>query len=353
MKFNVLPKKIELLIGATLLMLVGCTGIRPPATPNVGETQTIPYSDSRITRLGRWTDTGTGVFSGWSSSQLIFTVRGTNFVNVICDIRDTNSTDYSLIAYSIDNDPANLSSITLSEKDQIISGTKSGTIPMPNLGTHTVTVQIMGAYTSQYENTSRISVKAIQLSVPGTLSTWTQGTVNLQTIGDSWTAAYNGMTRLLDRAYFKIYSVATPGITMAAMRPQYAFDYYTSLNTSDPVMAGIVIMYSVNEYNGDVTTEQFKTNMLALIDLVRFKQPTAKIILVRTPSNTAANKLYGQYGAVMSEISGIRANTFYFDTSSFDEELVGKWHDEWHLNAEGKVLLMSALEKYLKTTVGL
>lgn len=351
MKFTVLPKKLNYLF-AVLLILVGCTGIRPPAMPNVSK-QTIPYSDSRITRLGRWTDTGTGIFSGWSSSQLVFTVRDTNFVNVICDIEDSNSTDYSLIAYNIDNDPANLSSISLSGKDQIISGTKSGTIPMPNLEKHTVTVQVMGKYTSQYENTSRISVKAIELSVLGTLSEWTQGAVNLQTIGDSWTAAYNGMTRLLDRAYFKIYSVATPGITMAAMRQQYGFDYYTSLNTSDPVMAGIVIMYGVNEYNQNVTTEQFKNNLLSLIDLVKYKQPTAKIVLVRTPSNLALNKLYGQYGAVMSEITGVRANTFYFDSSSIDDQLIGSWQDEWHLNADGKILLMSALEKYLKTTVGL
>lgn len=114
MKFTVLPKKLNYLF-AVLLILVGCTGIRPPAMPNVSK-QTIPYSDSRITRLGRWTDTGTGIFSGWSSSQLVFTVRDTNFVNVICDIEDSNSTDYSLIAYNIDNDPANLAPSPCQEK---------------------------------------------------------------------------------------------------------------------------------------------------------------------------------------------------------------------------------------------
>ena len=316
-----------------------------------GTIRQIGYNDAAIQYSGRWIDTGSGKWSGWASSAISITVSGTLFVDVVCSVIDINATDYCAILYTIDNNPSELTGITLTSAAHIFSGSLVGSIPLSDTGSHVVTIQIMGVYASQYATTNKMTLTKLQIDSNGSYLSGYQGTVNLQVVGDSWAAGYNGWTRLLDRNYFKYNCVATPGFQITHMTPQYKYNYSGSINTTDPTFAGIVIMFGVNEYNAGVSTAQFKTNMLALIDEIRLRQPTAKIIMVRTPSHGALD--YGQYGTVLSEIPALRTNTYYYSTTSLDASLAAHWLDAGHLNATGKTIIANALSDYLKTPIGL
>ena len=323
----------------------------PLYLPPVGTLIPVAYNDSAIQYAGRWVDTGSGKWSGWASSAISITVSGTLYIDVTCSVVDVNTSDYCAIGYAIDNNPSELTMITLTSAPHIFSGSLVGSIPLSDTGSHVVTIQIMGVYASQYATTNKITLTKLQIDANGNYSPGYTGTVKLQVVGDSWAAGYNGWTRLLDRNYFEYLCTATPGFQITHMTPQYKYDYAGNINTTDPTFAGIVIMFGVNEYNAGVSTAQFKTNMLALIDEIRLRQPTAKIIMVRTPSHGALN--YGQYGTVQSEIPALRTNTYYYSTTSLDASLATLWLDAGHLNATGKTIIADALTDYLKTTIGL
>lgn len=338
-------------------MDLSASRLRPVIQAAGGNVASIPYTDARIQYQGRWIDSGTGMWSGWPSAQCIFKVAGVTALNIIAHLTDANTNGRGVVQYSIDNADNDLSQYGLTTQAQIFTGLVVIQIVIPDTGEHTVLIDFAGWYTLQYAGTNRLEIREIQINSSGTLSAWTQGSVNLQTIGDSWTAAYNGWTRLLDRAHFKINSVAVPGFKASDLKPQYKYDYSGHVNTSDPAFAGIVVMFGVNEYLAGVTTATFKTDMLALVDEIRLRQAAPiPIVLVALPDNTNAGKLYSTYKTVLTEITAMRAQTYVCDLSTLSASLANFWladGTDGHLDYRGKPIVAAYLDGYLKTTIGI
>lgn len=318
--------------------------------------QTIPYTDARFLYLGRWNDSGTGKWTGWPSPEICFTVSGVTYIDVLCGVIDANSTDSAALWYVIDNAPNEINTSLGTGVASIFTGTIVLRVPIPDTGTHTVTLKPVGyGYSAGYAGSCQCEFKGLLLAGNGILTAWAQGSVLVQVVGDSWASAYNGWTRLIDRAHFKYDCVAIPGYTLSSIKPLYKYNYSGVVNTSDPTYAAIVLMFGVNEYNASVSTSTYQANMLALIDEIRLRQPTAKIVMVIEPDNVLAGKLYSQYSSVINTITGLRSNTYACNLSSIQVSVQNYWLADGtggHLDYRGKPIAAAFVDSYLKATLG-
>ena len=145
----------------------------------------IPYSDSRLSFLGRWTDFGTKKGSYWQGSQIRFTVSGTATVKLNCDIVDANSSDLAFAAVSVDKGASEF--ITLSTAGETFSGTRTATVTLPDTGVHSLIVKLGGFPNQQWDGSTICHLISVDIDDGSTLSatpdtsSWTVGF-----IGDSW-----------------------------------------------------------------------------------------------------------------------------------------------------------------------
>ena len=332
-----------------------------PGATGGGNVSHYAYNDTVFQWNGRWLTSATGKWSAWPSSHLIFNVSGTLSFRVLLDLLDAYIDGVyharTILMWSIDGTPYEASSVLFTDYTSIFTGQVYKEIALPDTGTHEVILQVMGDYDRQFAATHQ-KVTIVGVQVPSTASvsaTTKQGAVNLQILGDSWMAAYNGASRLFDRSHFKVSCIAVPGQACNILTPKYLYDYSGSLNTTDPAFSAIVIIFGVNEEGSGWTLTQFKTEYLALIDTVRTKFPTTGIVMVGLPDKTwGTPRYFSKWVPVLQEILTLRTNTYLCDASVLTPSLPQThWLDISHLNYLGKPIFVNFVNDYLRTTLGI
>lgn len=295
----------------------------------------ITYNNSNFQFQGRWNDTGSGIWTGWNGSRIIFKVRGTGILTIIASVIDAESTTLTGIGASIDNS-ADCQLYTFTEQSEIFTGIRSINIPIPNDNRiHTVELYTPMYGPSCFLTTQKVTITTLLTGSLAILSSWTQPSTRIQCIGDSWCANITSWIRLMDITRWQLYPISNASYKISDMDSGYNFDFTGQTNTTDPVCNGIIISSGVNDWGAGVTVANFQTSLLSLIDKIQIKQPGKPIFLVRVPNNGA--NLFGQYGTAMSNAVGLRTNISYIDTTTLDTSMVFL-SDNSHLNGSSKVV---------------
>ena len=311
---------------------------RIPTNP----TQTIAYNNANLQYLGRWQDTGSGMWTGWSSPMVVFSVSGTNWIQINTTAIDPSVTAIAALLFDVDNVAAAGAYVYVSSPLYITGAAginKSAMIMLPDTGTHNITLHTVGYNADVFNELSKLTILSYNIPATATISTWTQGAKIIQCVGDSWMGAGNDWPRLMSTANYKLYPIGAGGLQCSQMDTQYNFNYAGNAANTDSTADAVIVSFGVNDFNASVTTATFETAMFALYDKIRAKQATAKIFLIRVPKNIAASKDYGQYGPNMATVVAARTNCFYVDTTSLDATIEWADGDVNHLSANGKQTL--------------
>lgn len=308
--------------------------------------QIVSYNNAAIQYLGRWNDTGSGMWSGWGCGQIVFKVSGTSYLTVVSDTLDPDTTALEVCSVDIDNTSASATDYYWSTASQITNGLKSVTISLPNTSEHTIILKTNGYLAYIYAETSKATIKQFIIESGGTISTWTQGAKRIQCVGDSWMGASNDWPRLMSTTDYNLYPIATGGMTCADMNSRYNFDYSGHTNTTDTTADAVIVSYGVNDFNSGISQASFEVSMGQLVDKIRVKQATAKIFLIRCVSNTVTGDDFGKYGTNMSNVAAAKANCYYINTSSLDATMT--WaSDNYHLSSASKQTLADFVKAVL------
>ena len=298
---------------------------------------TIAYNDASITYLGRWTDVGTGKWSGWGPPNIIFKCRNTSYIKVNATVVDPDGTALCFANQNIDNNPWTGTLKYFSTGAAIYSGTASATYPMINDGQwHNIMFHVAGYNADIFNEVSKTTINSFQIDPGGEIAVWTTGAKVIQFVGDSWMGSANDWPRLMDNNAYTLYSIATGGLMCSDMDAQYNFDYAGHTNTTDVNADAVIVSFGVNDKNAGVTQAAFETSMYSLYDKIRAKQPTAKIFLVRCVKNVATGDDFGIYGTNMQNVVNNRTNCFYVNTTSLDATIEWANGDIYHLSEKGK-----------------
>ncbi len=297
----------------------------------------IAYNDASMQFQGRFTNTGTGIWTGWGP-PVVFKVKNTSTLIIKASVVDPNGSALTFAVSKIDNDPSTGIAAYFTTAAQIYTGDTFVTVPMINDGQwHTVSLISCGGYIADsFNEVAKATVTSYEIDFGGSITTWTQGPDVIQMVGDSWMGTQNDWPRLMDLSKWNLYYVSAGGMTCAMMDTQYNYDYAGHLNTTDPTAEAVVVSFGVNDFNSAITQAAFETSCYSLFDKIRVKQPTAKIFLIRCVSNTTTGKDFGKYGANMQNVVNNRTNCVYVDTTSLDATIEWGNGDEYHLSAKGK-----------------
>lgn len=297
------------------------------------------YDDPAITYLGRWQDTGEGMWSGWAGGpQIVFKVSGVTQFHVVMDIENGDTADTAAITYNIDSSPISPAVYMYTAVGESYVGKKMGLITLPDTGEHTINIHTVGFNAAVFAGTSKMTLKEILLPPGGSITLWTQGPKIIQAVGDSWMGGQNDWPRLMDTALWTLVPVGAGGLKASDMDTQYNYKSDGVAATDDPAMDGIIVSFGVNDYNASVSVGAFQTSLLSVVDKIQTKQPGVEIFLIQVPDNVGDSKAYGQYGTAMSNITGLRSNVNYVSTESLEATIT--WTDDMgHLDDAGKVLL--------------
>lgn len=313
-----------------------------------GKTQTIAYNDAAIQYLGRWIDTGSGKWTGWAAPMIVFTVTGTNWIQVNGLSLDPSITAITAFVTNADNSTA-AGSVFYATPPQFASAlvqSKSTMIMLPDTGSHTIIIRTTGYNADIFNEVSKNTVQSFTIPATASITSWTQGAKVIQCVGDSWMGAGNDWPRLMSTADYKLFPIATGGLKCSDMDTQYTSNYSGNPAVTDTNADAVVVSFGVNDYNAGVTTAAFETSMFSLYDKIRVLQPTAKIFLIRCVRNLATGDNFGQYGPNMAAVVAARTNCFYVDTTSLDATVT--WaSDTFHLDGPGKQLLANFVKAAL------
>jgi hypothetical protein len=325
-------KKLLLIL---ILLLLSC---------NDFAVQSINYDDSRIQYLGRWQDTGTGIWSAWPASQFVFKVSGASSIAIHVSVVDENSTDYcNMISI---RDLTIRSTTSLTTAADVYTGAKTATITVPDKSLHTYIFKAQCSASSQYTGTAKITINSIDIDDGATLSSWKQGLRYIQTLGDSWMTGSDWPWRMT-RDIWKLYPIAFGGMRVGQMDDYYNYKSVGVEATNDPVMDAVVISYGINDLLSNVTVKTYQASMLSLVDKVRAKQPTAHIFLLQVPKNVNTNNDYGQYGTAMQNITALRSKVCYIPTSSLENSI--EWlPDNYHLTSASLTLFANYVDNIIQ-----
>jgi lysophospholipase L1-like esterase len=305
--------------------------------------QTIPYNHDAITRLGRWQDSGSGIWSGWGGSQIVFDVIGTTSVTINATVICAKS-QLCVCECVIDNSPQ-ASLIEFFAKDEAFSGARSVTFMLPDAEKHRVVIKTNGYNSSLFSGATKSVLNSIGFDDGATITAAQLGPKLMQCVGDSWMAADHDWPRLIRADIWKTYQIATGGLKASDMNAQYNFSAQNAI-AADPFADLILSAYGVNEYNAGHSVSTFQSNMLSVVDKIRLKQPGVPIVLVQVPRNLITGATYDQYGAGMQNISRLRSKVYYIPTSEIWGHVT--WlYDNAHLDASGKLVLAKYVEQKL------
>lgn len=309
-------------------------GVRNPDTCLVP----VAYNDANLNYIGRWIDTGSGMWSGWGGSRITFKIRNTGILKFNFTVSDTVTNDNTALVVAVDgNEVATKYLITTTSETYI--GTKYVIATIPFDGeTHKIDVYMYCLGANQFNVTNQAILNSIEVGFDAVLSPWTLGATKIQCIGDSWMTANASWTRLLDSSVYAVYQTSNTGFKCSDANTNYNNDYTGHTDTSDPTFDKVLISFGVNDYNASVTVGSFQTSLLALIDKVRIRQPDVPIILVRVPNNTGAGLNYGQYLTAMNNAAGLRTDVTVIDTTSIDVSMT--WDsDNSHADSYGRLTM--------------
>lgn len=327
------------LVQASLSMNTQLHGMNPCALNHYN------YNDSAIKWLGRWNDTGSGKWTAWSGGNIVFKTNGTNYVIVHTDIVDPNNTALCFLTSAVDNQEDSQTVWYLSTIPQLFTGTMDKIIMLPNTGEHTVRICTGGLRADIFAQVSKTTITGFSVAPAGSISTWTQGTNQIQCVGDSWLATQFCWHRFMNPGRWELYPVSNGGMACEDMDAWYTLDYTGQTNASDPSLSYVMVSFGVNDYNRSISGASFEASMDSLFDKIRIKQPTAKIILVQVPDNVGAGKTYGQYGANMQNVVNSKTNAQYISTTSIQGSLT--WYDANHLDGAGLVDLAEYVDSQI------
>jgi hypothetical protein len=131
--------------------------------------QTIPYNHDAITRLGRWQDSGSGIWSGWGGSQIVFDVIGTTSVTINATVICAKS-QLCVCECVIDNSPQ-ASLIEFFAKDEAFSGARSVTFMLPDAEKHRVVIKTNGYNSSLFSGATKSVLNSIGFDDGATIDT--------------------------------------------------------------------------------------------------------------------------------------------------------------------------------------
>lgn len=310
--------------------------------------QFIPYTDNRLKRIGRWKDTGLGLWSAWGGSQIVFKVSGTDTITVVANVVCTTG-QLCLCECVIDNCPEN-SLIGYFANNVNFSGERSVTFNLPDTNEHTIIIKTNGYRASLFPGRTRSVVKGFGIADAGSVSEWKQGVKLIQCIGDSWMAADADWPRMMPRDLWNFYQIATGGMTVVNMNAEY--NYQSAGVLADDAEADVVMIgYGVNDYNQSVAISTFQSHLLALVDKVRAKQPEAPIFLIQIPRNMNTGAQFDRYGSAMQNVASYRPNVFYISTQPIWAQI--SWNaDRFHLSAGGKIVMADFVSDRIQRTLG-
>jgi lysophospholipase L1-like esterase len=310
--------------------------------------QLIQYTDNRLTRIGRWKDTGIGLWSAWGGSQIVFKVSGTQTLTVVANVICTTG-QLCLCECVIDNSPEN-SLIGYFANKVNLSGERSVTFDLPDTNEHTIIIKTNGYRASLFPGKTRSVIKNIGIADTAVLSEWKQGVKMIQCVGDSWMAADADWPRMMPRDLWSFYQIATGGMTVVNMNAEYNFQS-AGVAAEDPEADVVIIGYGVNDYNQSVSISTFQAHLLALIDKVRAKQPDAPIFLIQIPRNLNTGAQFDRYGGAMQNVASYRPNVFYISTQPIWSQVT--WNaDRFHLSAGGKIVMADFVSDRIQRTLG-
>lgn len=308
---------------------------------------TVAYSDSRIAKIGRWQDTGTGIWSGWGGSQLKFKISGvTSFTvnaSVVCATGKLCACECV-----IDNNPAD-SLLQNFANNENFTGARAVTFSLPSTGMHDIILKTNGYNADIFGGSSKSVVTGIDIG-SGTMSAPSLGVKTVQCVGDSWMAADCDWPRLIDPLLWSVYQIGTGGLTAANMDTQY--NYASSGVTATDIAAdAVIVSFGVNDFNNGISVSSFQTSLLSIVDKIQARQ-SCPIFLIQVPRNLSTGKTFDQYGAAMQNITGLRSNVNYISTANLWSSLT--WNaDTYHLSPAGKVVMANFIDAQLNLSLGI
>lgn len=307
--------------------------------------QIIPYNDSRLQYLGRWNDTGIGIWSGWPSNWVLLKINNATYIDINVDIIDNNNSDYTAIICQIDN---TLYWITCTTNAETYIGNKTVRINIPDINEHIIMFHTGQYYYSAYNQLSKITIKEYYLDDLAILL-YASIPLSVQCIGDSWMGTTNDWPRYMENTLYKLYQFGIPGAMCSDMNGMYEYDYNGHINTTDSIVDAVMVSFGTNDYSNGVTQASFESSLNSLVNKIRTKQPVSPIYLIRCVDNrylTPSTNNYGKYGVNMANVAAIINNVKYIDTSSLDSTIT--WlPDNAHLDSAGKQMLADYVNNYI------
>ncbi|MCX6993982.1 MAG: hypothetical protein NT011_12685 [Kiritimatiellaeota bacterium] len=291
---------------------------------------TIPFTDSNISKYGRYIDDAIGANLTWSGSWMRFKVSGTTNIRLNVQVNLSSNAVGQLQSY-IDGamQPDAFAIVPATNQDQTVTLVR-GLTP----GEHTVVVQVGEwlAHSPLVSSNEYIKIKNIIIDDGGTLSAWPQtGTYHMLFLGDSWAGDGNSVTRFFNPDRWTVWTVGFGGFQAGTMNTYYPYKAAGVAHT-DPPQDLCVIQYGVNDYFGKVATATFKSNVQSIMDKVVADHSGIKFFLVQVPAN--GTNYYDKYGTVLSELAAENTNTYYISTTAIASNLT--WNGAAHIAAASR-----------------
>lgn len=308
----------------------------------------IPFNSPDLYYAGRWVQYSDSAGSAWQGSQVRFSVQGSTLLRITAKVLDPGSGSLSLLVANVDGGDYQLR--TLSSDSGSLTGDASADFTLPDTGKHTIVLKLFGMPSTQFNLSSYTRLKTITLNDGGTVIPWGgNAPYRLQMVGDSWMSAQNDWPYLLGADDFNIYPIAFGGAKIADLNSQYNFTSSGVTVNSEPPAHGIVIGSAVNDQFAGVSTADYKTSMLALVDKVRALHPESLIIIAGAPRNQAASKPYNQYDAVNAEVAAAKSNTVFIPVPNSVADSLSWDSDTAHLTYAGRVAYAAWWKTQLRT----
>lgn len=283
----------------------------------------------------------------WPGSWIRFRVCGTTKISVRYDsCLKRESVCY--VAVYIDNEEnPRITAIPKRSSGELIVATGLSS------GIHTVLIQVDDYFTtsSLCRNDTYFKIYSFGIDAGGTFSSWKQhGEKTIHFIGDSWAGCVNNVTRFMADKGFVIEPVGFGGFTAKMIVENYEnVSSKVTIRPTDLRDDLFVIEYGINDYNGKISTEDFKNNVIALIEMLqKYHGEDIQIFFLQIPRYIAvaddeSDIPYDMYASSLTDIEKLHI----ISTECIWDKLT--WlSDKSHLNYEAKKALADFVLLYLK-----
>lgn len=277
--------------------------------------QKIKCDNPNLTFAGRWLDFGDFKGSHWQGSQIRFKISGSKFLKI-----NVKKKGFAFIAINIDKGKTQIKEFPRS----LI--TSSVICDIPDEGEHTVTIKLGNYPHKQWSGSKLCHLKSFEIDQDGVILPWKKGQIKVGVIGDSWTSTQHDWPHLLSDRY-SVYPISFGGATAKALHSQIDYDAPRRINKSDPQFDIVVIASGVNDYNRGVSSASFESTVNKLVNRIRKRQKSARIILMQLPRGAIAEKRFDKYGVCIRRVAKGGKGVEYLP---FPKDL---WRNlKWHID---------------------